>query len=286
RNAQRFTYKIRPAQLTYRKDRLYQRYRKHFRGRLANTLRESLQDGSDKNIFNTQEICIYDGDQLVAFSFFDIGVHGMASIMGIYHPDYQSFSLGYYSMLLEIQFGLENNFHYYYPGYVVPGFERFEYKKRIGPVQYYNPVLQDWQLYHKDNPPFCPLEIIQKKLHFLELAMWQRGIPTKKCHYPLFEANLFGFWKANYLEHPIFLWCYPRHPEMDYLILSYDLVKQHYYLLKCSQFNDIPFYIKAWSENCELDSSKFTELLIVEEHIAKSQSAEEIINQLAKYTAR
>lgn len=280
RNGKQFSYIIRPAQLTYSKDKLYNRYRQHFNGRLAYTLRESLQDGSDKNIYNTQEVCIYDGDQLIAFSFFDLGKQNIASILGIYDPDYQSFSLGYYTMLLEITYGLDNGFQYYYPGYVVPGYERFDYKKRIGPVQYYNPIHQNWQIFNKVNPPLTPLEKIEEKLDLLLLELEAHDIPVKKCQYPLFEANLFGFWKANYLEYPVFLWCFPNSFNLDYLILAYDLVKKKYYLLRCSQFDDLPFYIKEWSESHDLSKSKFTELLIIEDHIAKSDSVKTIVQKL------
>lgn len=280
RNEQRFSYIIRPAKLTYSKDRLYSRYRQQFNGRLAYTLRESLQDGSDKNIYNTQEICIYEGNRLVAFSFFDIGKTSIASILGIYDPDYHSFSLGYYTMLLEIIYGLNHGFHYYFPGYVVPGYDRFEYKKRIGAVQYYNPIQQNWLPYDKKTPPPTPLAQMESKLDQLQDELVRAGISIKKCQYPLFEANLFGFWKANYLEYPIFLWCFPQSFNLDYLVLTYDLVKNQYYLLRCSQFDDLPFYIKEWSESHDLLESKFTELLIVEEIIVKTNSISLIIQQL------
>ena len=34
------------------------------------------------------------------------------------------------------------NIDYYYPGYVVPGYHRFDYKLKIGEVEFYDPTSQ------------------------------------------------------------------------------------------------------------------------------------------------
>ncbi|MEM9992319.1 MAG: arginine-tRNA-protein transferase, partial [Bacteroidota bacterium] len=126
---QQFKTLIRPAQIDKQKEILYQRYRWYsFKGNISTSLQESLQDGGHTNIYNTYESCVYDGDKLVAVSFFDLGDNSIASILGMYDPDYAGYSLGFYTMLVEIQYGQAQQFDYYYPGYIVPGYERFDYK--------------------------------------------------------------------------------------------------------------------------------------------------------------
>lgn len=277
RNKKHFQYIYRPARLTRDKEILYQKYRACFDGRLAPTLKESLQDGTDFNIYNTYEICVYNQEnQLIAFSLFDVGKKSIASIQGIYDHDYAAYSLGYYTMLLEMQYGLEHHIAHYYPGYIVPGYHRFDYKKRIGDVDFFNIKLKKWQIYDKKNPPYSPLKQIELKLEHLQekLAPY---IPSKKCMYPLFEANLFGFWQAPYLEHPVFLWCMPRRVNRSYLTVVYDLLKEHYILLRCSQFDDLPFVLKDYPHPSAFFPITFIELLVMEDVLAISKSADEMV---------
>lgn len=133
RKNERFRTLIRPVRIDQQKEDLYQKYRWYaFNGNLSVSLRDSLLDGKYSNIYDTMECCVYDGEKLIATSFFDLGENSITSILGIYDPDYKDFSLGYYSMVQEIKYGMERGFKYYYPGYVVPGYPRFDYKARIG----------------------------------------------------------------------------------------------------------------------------------------------------------
>ena len=70
-----------------------------------------------------------DGFFYDVFSIFDKGSSALESIKGVWDPDYSSYSLGLYRMLLEEQYGQENNFKYYYPGYIAPGCPSFDYKR-------------------------------------------------------------------------------------------------------------------------------------------------------------
>ena len=52
--------------------------------------------------------------------------------MNFYHPDYKKYSLGKYLMLLKINHAKAMGKEWYYPGYIVPGNRRFDYKLFIG----------------------------------------------------------------------------------------------------------------------------------------------------------
>ena len=132
KNRADFRVEIRPFELTQEKEQIFRKYASEFKGRLSGSLKNSLLDGLDKNVFQTTEVNIFDGDRLIAFSFFDEGRSSLTSISGIYDPEYANRSLGLHTMLEEIQYGLDTGRKFYYPGYIVPGNVRFDYKKRIG----------------------------------------------------------------------------------------------------------------------------------------------------------
>ncbi|MCB9293514.1 MAG: GNAT family N-acetyltransferase [Lewinellaceae bacterium] len=90
-----------------------------------------LSNGKGRLVLDTREVEIYDGANLAAFSFFDVGRQSMYSKQGIYDPAYQKYSLGFFTMLVEIGYALERGCEYYYPGYVVPGNQEFDYKHRV-----------------------------------------------------------------------------------------------------------------------------------------------------------
>ncbi|MEK7257049.1 MAG: arginine-tRNA-protein transferase, partial [Bacteroidota bacterium] len=84
KNERRFRTFIRPANLDQEKEELFERYRLHFKGRLDPNLKINMFDNSETNIFSSYEIAVYDGEKLVAFSFFDVGKSSIASIKGVY----------------------------------------------------------------------------------------------------------------------------------------------------------------------------------------------------------
>lgn len=132
------------AVITPEKEALYQKFLVRFDTYIEPTLIDSLQEGGETTIYDTYEIAIYDEDKLIAVSFFDVGATTMASIMGVFDPAYSKYSLGFYTMLAEIQFGKINGFEHYYPGYVIPGYPKFDYKMRIGEVEFYDADADIW----------------------------------------------------------------------------------------------------------------------------------------------
>ncbi len=128
---------IQEATITDEKEALYQKFILRFDDYIAPTLRESLLDGGATSIYDTYEAAVYDKDRLIAISYFDLGYKAMASIMGVFDPEYNAYSLGFYTMLVEIAFGKKQGFLHYYPGYVIPSYDKFDYKLRIGDVEFY-----------------------------------------------------------------------------------------------------------------------------------------------------
>lgn len=85
-----------------------------------------------------KEICLYDGDILVAASFLDIGLNSTSSVYAIFHPDYGKRSPGIYTLILEIEYSIQNKKKYLYPGYAFREESFYDYKKQFSNLEYYN----------------------------------------------------------------------------------------------------------------------------------------------------
>lgn len=280
RNKAQFHIEIRKAYLNFEKEQLFRRYRANFPGILAPSLRDSMMDGDDFNIFDTYEVAVYDKNQLVACSFFDMGKASAASIMGIYDPNYQQYSLGFFTMLIEIGFCMDLKIPYYYPGYVVPGYSRFDYKLRIGQVEYFNLYNREWENFEALQSKDIPIEKMRNQLQLLHFLLKKNAIASKLLYYPLFEANLFGFWNAPYFDYPILLWCFPKSFENQFYIVVYDVRDQLFKVLLCVPFDDLQFYFNESYTHSFDEKHFFMELIIVEQVLGTNNLADPIIKML------
>jgi arginyl-tRNA--protein-N-Asp/Glu arginylyltransferase len=130
---------------------LYSRYRGSIEFNGALTIRQSLLDEEDsnRNIFKTNCISIYDGGRLIAGGYFDIGQVASASILHFFDPEYKRYSLGKYLILLTIDFLKSNGFEFYYPGYVIAGNPKMDYKLFLGKeaAYYFDPGTESWKIF-------------------------------------------------------------------------------------------------------------------------------------------
>ncbi len=285
RNDELFRCEYGPMRLDEEKETLYQRYRNTFPGVLSYTLKEALLDEEESNVYSTWEVRLYHNEQLVAFSFFDIGQHSAASIQGVYAPDYRGYSLGFYTMLLEIKWCMNQGMSHYYPGYVVPGYERFEYKKRIGPVEYYDLHSDDWLPLPQLKAENIPLPKMQTRLQILESALREQQIPCRYLHYPFFEANLFSFFSAPYLDYPVLLWCYPQEGAKTFLIAVFNVREDAWQLLKCATYEDMFLSMNAAYAASFDKRLFFLELASVDAVLCTTNDAVELAEVLRAYTS-
>jgi arginine-tRNA-protein transferase len=101
------------------------------------------------NIFDTKCISIFDQSKLIAVGYFDCGDKAAASILHGYHPDYKRYSLGKYLILLTLDYLRANHYRYYYPGYVIEGLDKMDYKLFLGKDQaeYFKPETLSWEFF-------------------------------------------------------------------------------------------------------------------------------------------
>lgn len=282
RNHHEFRTFFRKATIDREREQLYQRYKASFPGLLAPTLRDSLLDGEEMNIYNTHEVAVYHGKQLVAVSYFDLGHKSVASIMGMYDPDYQNYSLGFYTMLMEIAYAQEHNFEFYYPGYVVPGYARFDYKLRIGDVDYFDLGSEAWRPYQKLSQEEIPLLKMERKLQELQQVLHRDQLSSRTMYYPLFEVNLFGFWRTNFFDHPVFLHCSPHRLDNRHLVAVFDVREDAYALYECSPFDDIQFYFNEAYTNSFKRDHFFMELIVIDRVLERHPQPQAIADFLSQ----
>lgn len=184
RNRTRFRTTIRPAQVDDEHRRLYRQTRERFMGFVASEL-DVVAVGEYPKVFDTREVCVWDGDHLVAVSYFDIGKRAVASILGLHDPAYARHSLGIYTMLEEMAFARERGARWYYPGYVIPGLPGFDYKLRLGPTQFMDGRGR-WR--ERVRPPTTTraADYASECMNTMQAALSAQKIPTERRIYPAF----------------------------------------------------------------------------------------------------
>lgn len=284
RNKKKFNVFVRKARFDSEKDELYQLHKSRFEGYIAPSLKDSLFGSGDKrDLYDTWETCIYDGDKLIAASFFDLGSDSLASIMGLYDPSYEKHSLGIYTMLLEIQFGQAHRMQYYYPGYIVPGYDRFNYKKRIGDTEYYNLTSKSWEQTGEINLNKLPAETLFEKLGQVEEELAKRGVKHKRFVYQLYDKKLFGFDDMDYFRAPLFIQVavYPDNPN-KWLVLEYDYMKEIYRFSQVAKFNDPLLFIYDLFKDVDPDKN-LIDFLFCENSIFESSELEIVTAKIETY---
>ena len=126
-NAQ-FQVTVKPFVLTDEAETLYARYKSAVDFDAPESVEFWLMNGSTINIFDTYAVEVRDGNRLIAVGIFDNGTHSIAGIMNFYDPAYRKHSLGKYLMLQKIDYARHQQKRYYYPGYMVSNYPKFDYK--------------------------------------------------------------------------------------------------------------------------------------------------------------
>ncbi len=168
---------------------LYQQHKNRFHGFVFSSLSEFFYNTSSIwSIFDTLQIKVFDGDKLVATSFFDKGANSIASIMGLFDPEYSKYSLGIYTMLEEMEYMRETQRQFYYPGYLLDIPSMLDYKLSFGNVEFY-----DWEgrwlpqsKLDRENTPARQLNALH---HAIERRLNQLSVPFRKWMNPLFTIT-------------------------------------------------------------------------------------------------
>lgn len=146
----RFSVSVQPAHVNDEIETLYALYKNHVVFSVSFSCTDYLHMDYLPNPFESMMVQVRDGNELIAVGFFDKGQQSIAGIMNIYHPGYQSYSLGKFLILQKLQYAVSNCTSFYYTGYISPGSTRFDYKTFPDPtaVEVLLPDKQQWVHYH------------------------------------------------------------------------------------------------------------------------------------------
>ncbi len=144
KNSSRFRCEINRIRLSEEKFQLFQLHAQRFAGDPNQPkFWDFLNECSDEFPVPGLEFDLFDGSRLVACSFLHLGSLGISATYCFHDPEYHKHSLGIYSMLLEILYGVHTGRQFYYPGYAYAVPSRMDYKKN-----FYNLEQYDWRTLH------------------------------------------------------------------------------------------------------------------------------------------
>jgi len=141
-----FKTEIKKAVITVKHEALYARYKEGISFQSAPSLQWLLYGNSQRDVYNTYMINVYDGRTMIGTGFFDLGNTSAAGICSVYDPAYKKYSLGKYMIYEKMLYCKHENFKYFYPGYFVPGYAMFDYKLQIGrpAIEYFDTYTKQW----------------------------------------------------------------------------------------------------------------------------------------------
>jgi arginine-tRNA-protein transferase len=130
----------RAATLDADKHALFQRHKTRFADNVPESVYTFMSTDPGRVPCPNLEICVYDGDALVAVHFLDIGETATSSVNSFFEPTLTRRSLGIYTILLAIERSQQLGKRLYYPGYAYREASGYDYKKRLGNLQTF-----DWR---------------------------------------------------------------------------------------------------------------------------------------------
>ena len=196
---QDFEVSIGPMVINEEKNELYDRHKQRFKGFIHEDLDQLMHAYLVHTVFETYEVNVYHQGELVAFSFFDLGEHSLASILAVYNQDFNKYSLGIFTMLAEITFGQENHFQWYYPGYVLDKPSEFDYKLSLG-SPLYRTASGDWT--ERNQVDFTSFEgtRIKSKVDSISLKLNQFHIDHIQRDNPYYSLAYIAEFKNDVLK--------------------------------------------------------------------------------------
>lgn len=242
RNDRQFTWQIGPARLDQDKRRVNRLYLEEHPDKSTLDLSIHLHY-QGKVSFNTYECCVYDGEELVAFSFFDVGAKSAYSKAGIYNPAYANQSLGIYTMYLEMRWLQQAEFDYYYPGYVSPDIPLFDYKLRLGKMNFWSMQTRQWLSIDEFSlPRFGLLTILLKQLSDVTNTLQADSFQPRLFTYAFFEMPMMQHASQPRLLDSPYLVLIHLPMLAGLVVIVYNLELQQFQCWHCARYRSITLY--------------------------------------------
>ncbi len=140
----------RPIEITREKEILFNRHKRRFTRGVPRSIYDFLDRDAANMPCEAFEMCVYENENLLAASFFDVGETTISGIYAIFAPEEASRSLGIFTMLLEIDLAIKSGKEFYYQGYAYEGNSFYDYKKRFSGLETFD-WQGNWKEFKKEN---------------------------------------------------------------------------------------------------------------------------------------
>jgi arginine-tRNA-protein transferase len=137
-----------------------------------------------------------------------LGKNSAAGITSFYDPAYRKNSLGKFIIYQKIKYCVAARLKYFYPGYFVPGYPRFDYKLKIQnhALEFLELASGQWREIGQFDERRVPLDCMQEKLKCLHETFTNSNIKGEIFYYDYFDANLVhSLSHLELFDFPIFL---------------------------------------------------------------------------------
>ncbi len=120
-----------PATISAEAEAMFQAHKARFRDHVPDRLGDFLSESPAEVPCRCLECRVFDGDQLLAISYMDVGEVAASGVYGMFDPTASKRGLGTYTLLLEIEHARTLGCRYYYPGYATREPSVYDYKKHF-----------------------------------------------------------------------------------------------------------------------------------------------------------
>lgn len=234
KNMRRFTIRVGTPQVDERREELYRGHLHRFKAFVHESLGDIQLSPHMGAEIDAMEVAVYDDKKLVAVSYVDVGESSMASILCLYDHHYASFSLGTFTMLLEMDMAKRLGLDYYYPGYVLDLPSSFDYKLELGPCQWLD-MECGWQWSQATHHP-GKAERIRQKLAELEAMLQAAGYHPSLHIYPYYTLGHLITDRPDLIRVPAFYVLQSGHLIFG---VSYDILLDAYVCFDILEANEL-----------------------------------------------
>lgn len=137
-------WEVTPAQIDDDLRAMFQRHKQRFTYNVPETLENFLGHDPATGPCECRMVRVFEGDRLIAASFFDLGKTTASSVYGIFEPECASRSLGIFTMLLEFQYCRDAGLQWLYPGYATHEPSAYDYKKQFNGTEMLDWASGEW----------------------------------------------------------------------------------------------------------------------------------------------
>ncbi|MEP7075059.1 MAG: arginine-tRNA-protein transferase [Acidobacteriota bacterium] len=138
---------IRPIEITAEVESLFDRHKTRFDQGVPNSIYDFLSHEPAAVPCEAMEVSVFEGERLLAASFFDVGKIAISGIYAMFEPSENSRGLGIFTMLKEIEFAAHSRKEFYYQGYCYEGESFYDYKKRFRGTESFD-WIGNWQAFN------------------------------------------------------------------------------------------------------------------------------------------